>query len=370
MVDLQQQAARIQDELDAAIQNVIASTQFIKGPFVNSFEKALASYLDASHVIGCGNGTDALQIALMALGLKHGDEVILPAFTYVATAEVVALLGLTPVMTDVDPDTFNITASQIREKITPRTKAIIPVHLFGQSADMDGIMALADEHGLKVIEDNAQAIGSIHTSANGTARKTGTIGHIGTTSFYPSKNLGCYGDGGALFTEDAELAEEIALIANHGQKRRYYHDRVGVNSRLDAIQAAILSVKLNYLDDYLKARQEAASYYDRVFASHDAIKTPQRAQHSTHVFHQYTLQVSGDQRDALKAHLHEKGIPSMIYYPVPLFEQEAYTDPNVDPNDFPVTNRLCREVISLPMHTELTAEQLGYISSAVLDFFS
>jgi UDP-2-acetamido-2-deoxy-ribo-hexuluronate aminotransferase len=328
------------------------------------------------HFIPCANGTDALQIAMMALGLKPGDEVIVPAFTYVATAEVIGLLGLTPVMTDVDPDTFNFRADQVEAAITPRTKAIVPVHLFGQSVDMEPMLELAKKHNLFVIEDNAQAIGADYTFSDGTRKKTGTMGHYGCTSFFPSKNLGCYGDGGALMTNDDALATAARIIANHGQSRLYYHDKIGVNSRLDAIQAAILDVKLKHLDEYCAARGRAAAYYDRAFSEIKNLKTPARQPNSTHVFHQYTLQVAplsppkgGSMlRDELKAYLAEQGIPAMIYYPVPLYKQEAFREywPG---GELPVTEQLCRTVISLPIHTELTDAVLEKITGAVKAFF-
>lgn len=373
MVDLKTQYHHIKTEIDREIGEVLESCMFIGGPKVTAFRENLEKYLGVQHVIPCANGTDALQIAMMALGLQPGDEVIVPAFTYVATAEVIGLLGLTPVMTDVDSDTMNITASHIEAAITPRTRAIVPVHLFGQSADMAPIMALAEKHGLFVIEDNAQAIGADYKSApHEKSKKTGTIGHFGCTSFFPSKNLGCYGDGGALMTHDDQLAAAARMIANHGQSRLYYHDKIGVNSRLDAIQAAVLNVKLPHLDTYNAARQRAAAYYDAAFADTPQIKTPARAQHSTHVFHQYTLQITTDdpsaKRDALKAYLQEQGIPAMIYYPVPLYEQGAFKV-SVDKSKFPATEMLCASVFSLPMHSELTEEVLDQIIQAVKLFF-
>lgn len=372
MVDLKGQYAKLQDEIDAAVLEVIRSAAFINGPAVRSFQADLEAYLGAKHVVPCANGTDALQIALMALGLVPGDEVIVPAFTYVATAEVIALLQLRPVMVDVDPDTFNVTAELVEAAITPRTKAVVPVNLFGQSCDMAPIMEVADKHGLWVVEDNAQAIGADYTMPDGSRRKTGTIGHIGCTSFYPSKNLGAYGDGGAMYTNDDELARKLHMIANHGQSsRRYYHDSIGVNSRLDSIQAAILGIKLRHLDDYAAARRRAADHYDQALAGIAALQTPVRHPLSTHVFHQYTLIVKDGRRDQLQARLNECGIPNMIYYPVPLYEQQAYQDSMTNGiAKLPATDYLCRSVISLPMHTELGEEQLEYISATIQAFFA
>lgn len=368
MVDLKGQYLKIKEEVDAAVLEVVSSTAYINGPKVKGFQADLESYLGAKHVIPCANGTDALQIALMALDLEPGDEVIVPAFTYVATAEVIALLRLKPLMVDVDPNTFNVTAEIIEQAITPRTKAVVPVHLFGQSCDMDPIMEVAQKHGLYVIEDNAQAIGADYTGKNGT-QKAGTIGHIGCTSFYPSKNLGCYGDGGALYTNDDQLAEKCRMIANHGQTKRYYHGMVGVNSRLDSIQAAILGIKLQRLDQYAAARQKVAAYYDKAFENIPSLVAPSRQHNSTHVFHQYTLLVKDGRRDELQSYLKEKGIPSMIYYPVPLYEQEAYKNSMANDIDIlEVTDRLCREVISLPMHTELDEGMLGNIVECVVGF--
>ncbi len=370
MVDLKGQYQKIKDEVDKGIMDVIESTAFIKGPAVSKFQKNLEDYLNVKHVIPCGNGTDALQVAMMALGLKPGDEVITTSFTFIATAEVIALLGLTPVLVDVDPDTYNISPEAVRKAITGKTRAIVPVHLFGQSGPMEEILKIAEEFDLFVIEDNAQAIGADYIFEDGSRKKTGTIGNVGCTSFFPSKNLGAYGDGGAVFTNDDELAEQLRAIVNHGMKVRYYHDYVGVNSRLDSIQAAVLDVKLKYLDDYCNARRKAADYYDRAFAGHPKLKTPFRYEKSTHVFHQYTLVTKDVDRDALKAHLAEKGIPMMIYYPVPLHMQKAYKDPRYKEGDFPVTEYLSEHVISLPMHTELTEEQLKYITSSVLEFLN
>ena len=369
MVDLQTQYLHIKQEIDAGIQEVIDSAAFIKGPKVNAFARHLEQYTQAKHVIPVGNGTDALQIALMSLGLQPGDEVITPTFTFIATAEVVALLGLTPVVVDVDWETMNMDIDAVRQAITPRTKAIVPVHLFGQCANMEALMELAQAHHLYVVEDACQAIGAKYTFSNGETKQAGTIGHIGCTSFFPSKNLGCYGDGGAIFTNDDELADRITAIANHGCRVRYHHDEVGVNSRLDSIQAAILDVKLPHLDAYIAARQKAAAYYDKAFqALQDAsvLLIPGREPNSTHVFHQYTLRVTGADRDALREGLAERGIPAMIYYPVPLHQQKAYLDPRYKDGDFPVAERLASCVLSLPMHTELDEEQLEYITSSVI----
>ncbi|HEX5624437.1 MAG TPA: DegT/DnrJ/EryC1/StrS family aminotransferase [Saprospiraceae bacterium] len=369
MVDLAGQYAKIKTEVDQALQDVLNSAMFIGGPAVQSFQKNLEHYLDCRHVIPCANGTDALQIALMALDLQPGDEVIVPAFTYVATAEVIALLRLKPVMVDVYPDDFNVSVEEIRNNITPNTKAIVPVHLFGQCAWMEEIMKVADEHGLYVVEDNAQAIGADYHFFDGSVKKAGTIGHIGCTSFFPSKNLGCYGDGGAMFTNHDKWAAQLRMIANHGQgATRYYHDVVGVNSRLDAMQAAILNVKLRHLDHYAAARQMAADYYDAAFRDLDMIVTPFRNAHSSHVFHQYTLRITNGKRDALKDYLDLKGIPCAIYYPVPLYEQKAYQNLSGAVNHLPVTEMLTREVISLPMHTELTPEIQDRIISEVKSF--
>ena len=369
MVDLQTQYHHIKEELDADLIDCIESTAFINGPSVKNFQKSLETYLNVKHVIPCANGTDALQIAMMALGLKRGDEIIVPSFTYVATAEVIGLLGLKPVMIDVDPHTFNVTADIIEEAITPKTKAIVPVHLFGQSADMDSIMAVAHKHKLWVIEDNAQAIGADYTSKDGTIKKAGTIGHIGCTSFFPSKNLGCYGDGGALMTNDDTLAETIRMVANHGQKKKYYHSVIGVNSRLDSLQAVILNIKLRHLDTYSKARGNAAAYYDKAFKDVKGLQTPVRQHNSTHVFHQYTLLVKNNKREDLQAYLNDKGIPSMIYYPVPLYKQEAFKKYVKKGFFIPVTEQLCSEVLSLPIHTEMDTDLLKYITDSVKSFF-
>ena len=369
MVDLASQYQKIKPEVDKGIQEVIDSTAFIKGPKVKEFEKNLAEYLSVKHVISCGNGTDALQVAMMALGLKPGDEVITTSFTFIATAEVIAVLGLTPIVVDVDPHTYNISPEAIRKAITPKTKAIVPVHLFGQCAPMDEVMEIAKENNLFVIEDNAQAIGSDYYLDNGAKIKSGTIGDIGCTSFFPSKNLGCFGDGGAIFTNNDEIAEQLRAIVNHGMKVRYYHDYVGVNSRLDSIQAAVLNVKLQHLDEYSAARNKAAEYYDKAFANHPNITTPSRFKKSNHVFHQYTLKLKDADRDALKAHLETKNIPMMVYYPVPLHLQKAYKSDRYKAGDFPITECLSKSVFSLPMHTELDEEQLEYITSSVLEFF-
>jgi dTDP-4-amino-4,6-dideoxygalactose transaminase len=365
MVDLKRQYLKIKDEVDAAIQNVLDSTAYINGPDVKAFEAEMATYLGVKHVIACANGTDALQIALMSLGLQPGDEVITPSFTYIATVEVVALLRLKPVFVDVDSDTFTMNIDSLKAAIGPKTKAIIPVHLYGQSANMEPILSIAKEHNLAVIEDNAQAIGSTYTFADGQTVKTGAIGTVGCTSFFPSKNLGCYGDGGALFTNDDKLAESIRMIANHGQKVRYYHEVVGCNSRLDSIQAAVLRIKLRHLDEYCDARSRAADAYDKAFASNPAVDAPFRAPYTKHVFHQYTLKLRGVDRDALSSRLTAQGIPNMIYYPVPSHKQKMlleFTDGIVY---LPVTDALNSCVLSLPMHTELTQEEIDRISSAV-----
>lgn len=367
MVDLQSQYLHIKEDIDRSIQAVIDSAAFIKGPAVISFQKNLEQYTGAKHVIPVGNGTDALQIALMALGLQPGDEVITPTFTFIATAEVVALLGLKPVVVDVDWDTMNISVEAVRKAITPRTKAIVPVHLFGQCADMEALMAIAKEHNLYIVEDACQAIGAVYTFANGTQKQAATMGDIGCTSFFPSKNLGCYGDGGAIFTNDDELAAKMRAIANHGMVVRYYHDTIGVNSRLDSIQAAVLDAKLPHLDKYIEARQKAAAYYDEAFKNNSHILIPTRAANSTHVFHQYTLRLITVDREALRNALAEAGIPAMIYYPVPLHMQKAYQDSRYKEGDFPVAERLANCVLSLPMHTELDEEQLAYITQNVLE---
>lgn len=370
MVDLRSQYDKIQQEIDNAVLEVIRSTAYINGPEVKNFQKELGTYLGAKHVIPCANGTDALQVAMMALGLKPGDEVITTSFTFVATVEVIALLGLTPVLVDVYPDTYNVDPEALRKAITPKTKAVVPVHLFGQCCRMEEIMAIANEHNLYVIEDTAQAVGADYIFADGSRKKAGTIGHIGCTSFFPSKNLGCYGDGGAIFTNDDELAEQMRVVVNHGMVVRYYHDLVGVNSRLDSIQAAILRVKLRYLDEYAAARQNAADYYNKAFAGHPNIITPARSSFSTHVFHQYTLVIKDADRNKLQEFLTSREIPAMIYYPVPMHLQKAYTDPRYKEGDFPVTEALSHSVISLPMHTELDDEQMHFITSSVIEYLA
>jgi len=368
MVDLHGQYLRIKPEIDAAIQQVLESTAFIQGPPVAAFASALSKYLGGIHVIPCANGTDALQIAMMALGFKPGDEVILPVHTYVATAEVIALLGLTPVFAEVDAQLFNLDPSGLEALITPRTVAIVPVHLYGQCADMERILAIAKKHSLHVIEDSAQALGAVYTFSDGTEKKAGTMGTIGCTSFFPSKNLGCYGDGGALFTHDAALAERIKMVSNHGQRVKYQHDLVGINSRLDTLQAAILNVKLKYLDEYSAHRNTVAAYYDRNLSGIPGLQIPHRAGNSTHVYHQYTIQVAQG-RDAFKAYLEEKGIPTMIYYPVPLHFQEAYRREDFGPGSFTITERLSETVLSLPIDTEIKPEQLEYITRATAAYF-
>ncbi len=376
MVDLKGQYQNIKEQVNTSIAEVIENTTFINGPEVKTFQKNLEQYLGVKHVIPCANGTDALQIAMMGLGLKPGDEVITADFTFAATVEVIALLQLTPVLVDVDPDTFNIDTAAIQNAITPKTKAIVPVHLFGQCANMDEIMRLAKDHKLYVIEDNAQAIGATYTSANGHKAKAGTIGDVASTSFFPSKNLGCYGDGGAIFTNNDELAHTIRGIVNHGMYKRYHHDVVGVNSRLDSIQAAILNAKLPKLDTYNKARQLAARKYNAAFKTINTIITPLTKKNcdglcelcDCHVFHQYTLKVKNVDRDALVQHLNDNGIPCGVYYPIPLHRQKAYLDKRYKEEDFPVTNQLIKEVISLPMHTELDDEQINFISSKVIEF--
>jgi len=367
MVDLVSQYYKIKPEVDNAMLNVLDSASFINGPEVKFFQSELESYLDIPHVIPCANGTDALQIALMALDLKEGDEVITADFTFAATVEVIHLLKLKAVLVDVDYDTFTMDTEKLKAAITDKTKAIIPVHLFGQCANMEAILKIAKEHNLYVIEDNAQAIGADYTFSDGTVKKSGTMGIIGTTSFFPSKNLGCYGDGGAIFTSDDELAHKIRGIVNHGMYERYYHDEVGVNSRLDSLQAAVLRKKLPLLDSYNEARRKAADFYDEAFAGHDQILTPARASYSSHVFHQYTLRILNGKRNELQQFLTEKEIPAMIYYPVALRKQKAYFQES-DDAEFRNTDRLLDEVISLPMHTELDEEQLKYITDAVLEF--
>lgn len=369
MVDLKGQYEKIKREIDEAVIGCVASTAYINGVPVKSFQENLENYLQIKHVVPCANGTDALQIAMMALDLKEGDEVIVPSFTFIATAEVVALLKLKPVMVDVDADTFNVTAEIIERAVTPRTRAIVPVHLFGQTCDMEAIMRIAEKHNLFVVEDNAQAIGSDYAFSDGTVKKAGTIGHIGTTSFFPSKNLGCCGDGGAIFTGDDELANKMRMIANHGQSERYYHLLIGVNSRLDTIQAAILDIKLRYLNDYARARRRAAKFYDEAFQDIEELQTPIRARNSTHVFHQYTLRVKNGKRAELQQHLAEKGVPAMIYYPIPLYRQAAFSETVAPDFSLPATEKLCEQVLSLPIHTEMTDDLLEYISEQVKSFF-
>jgi dTDP-4-amino-4,6-dideoxygalactose transaminase len=365
MVDLRSQYERLRADIDNAVTEVLNSTAFIKGPDVRLFEEELQRYLGVRHVISCANGTDALQIAMMALGLKPGDEVITTNFTFIATVEVIELLGLKTVLVEPEPDTFNISIEAVRRAITPRTKAIVPVHLFGQCAGMEPILELAREHALYVIEDVAQATGAVYRFSDGTEKKAGTMGTIGCTSFFPSKNLGCYGDGGALFTDDDGLAALIRSITNHGMKVRYYHDTIGVNSRLDTIQAAILRVKLRHLDEFNEARRNAASHYDRELSGLPGISVPVRAPFSTHIFHQYTMRIGDGRRDSLRECLENEGIPSMIYYPVPLHMQKAYQHLGYSPDDFPLTSRLAGEVLSLPMHTELDNEQLAWITDCI-----
>lgn len=368
MVDLITQYQSIKNEVDSAILDVIEKAQFINGPEVVEFQKEMEDYLKVKHVIPCANGTDALQIALMALGLKPGDEVITASFTYVATTEVIALLGLKPVFVEVNKDTFCIDASKIEAAITSKTKAIVPVHLYGQAAEMDTIMSIAKKHNLFVVEDNAQATGCDYTHDNGEISKTGTIGTIGCTSFFPSKNLGCFGDGGAIFTNDDDLAQKMRMIANHGQSKRYYHDVVGCNSRLDSVQAAVLRIKLRKLDEYNNKRRAVADYYDNFFAKFDGIKTPVRSNNSKHIFHQYTLTLEGYDRDELNSFLAEKDVPSMIYYPVPAHKQKMFSAFGSEATNLPVTDWLTERVISLPIHTEMETEQLEVICSAVAEF--
>ena len=368
MVDLKQQYKKIKPEIDAAVMQVLESSAFINGPQVASFAASLAEYHGVKHVIPCANGTDALQIAMMALDLQPGDEVITPSFTYIATTEVIALLKLTPVFVEVDARTFCIDPEAVRKAITPKTKAIVPVHLYGQAANMEEIMKIAAAHNLPVIEDNAQAIGCDYLFADGTVKKTGAIGTIGTTSFFPSKNLGGFGDGGAMMTNDDRLADRLKMIANHGQSKRYYHDMVGCNSRLDTIQAAVLEVKLKHLDAYIDARRSVADFYDEAFAGHPNITTPYRAESSRHVFHQYTVLVEGVDRNALHDYLAQRNVPSMIYYPVPAHRQRMFDSFGSASAELPVTDWLTHRVISLPMHTEMDKEQLNFITSSVLEF--
>jgi dTDP-4-amino-4,6-dideoxygalactose transaminase len=369
MVDIKGQYLKIKDEVDSAVIKCIEEARYINGPDVKEFEIGLSKYLGVKHVISCANGTDALQIAMMALALKGGDEVICPAFTYVATAEVIGLLGLTPVMVDVDSQTFNITPEYIESAITSKTKAIVPVHLFGQSCDMEAIMKIAKKYNLYVIEDNAQAIGANYTFSNGEQMKTGTIGDIGCTSFFPSKNLGCFGDGGALFTNNDDLAIKIRMIANHGQEKKYYHKVLGCNSRLDSLQAAILQIKLHYLNSYTALRIATAKKYDTLLNGIEWLELPKSQINCSHVFHQYTLKVIGGRRDELKKHLDQAGIPAMIYYPIPLNEQEAYQGIGKLVGNLSVTQHLCASVLSIPMHTELNDDQIKFISDTILEFF-
>ncbi len=361
MVDLKGQYDKIKPEVDNAIQNVIDTSSFIKGSQVHEFQKELERFLSVKHVIACGNGTDALQIALMSLNLKPGDEIITSDFTFIATAEVIALLGLKPVLIDVDPNTFNLDVNKVEKAITDKTKAIIPVHLFGQCADMNSLIKLAEKYNLYIIEDAAQALGADYKVNQTSTKKAGTIGNIGCTSFFPSKNLGCFGDGGAIFTNDDDLYEKISAIANHGMRKKYYHELIGVNSRLDNIQAAILRVKLKHLQQYNFARQKAADFYDNAFINNPKFQIPFRSRYSSHIFHQYTLMTKNIDRDKLQEHFKSKGIPSMVYYPVPIHKQEAFKDFIFSHDDFLVTENLCKKVISLPMHTELSEKQLNYI---------
>ena len=370
MCDLAGQYKKIQKEVDEAMSQVINSSAFINGPQVKEFNTGLERYTGAGNAISCANGTDALQIALMALGLQPGDEVIVPAFTYAAAAEVIGLLRLTPVMVDVDYDTFNITLSNIEKGLSSKTKAIIPVHLFGQSCDMEGIMNFAQKHNLFVVEDNAQAIGANYTFSNGSVKQTGTVGHIGCTSFFPTKNLGCFGDGGALMTEDGAIAEKLRMITVHGQSVKYHHEILGCNSRLDTVQAAILNVKLQHLDEYIQARRQAAKTYSEGLKDIEEIVLPKEVPYSTHVYHQYTLKIKNGRRNALKLHLAEKGIPSMIYYPLPLNEQNAFKSIARIAENLDASEKLAASVLSLPMHTELTAEELQYIIDTVNNFFA
>ncbi|MGQ9863185.1 MAG: DegT/DnrJ/EryC1/StrS family aminotransferase [Bacteroidia bacterium] len=370
MVDLIRQYQRLRPEINQAIQEVLDSGLFIKGPAVKTFEDNLSRYLGGIQVIGCANGTDALQVALMALGIQPGDEVIVPTFTYVATAEVCALLGISIRWIDVDPRTFNIDPSQLEKTLTPRTRAIMVVHLFGQAAPMEEILAFAQAYNVYVIEDAAQALGTEYVFSDGRKQKVGTLGHVGCTSFFPSKNLGCYGDGGAIFTPDPELAQKIRQIANHGQDELYHFAHVGINSRLDSLQAAILNVKLKYLEDFNQRRRHVAHTYDAALGEIEQITVPYRVSHSTHIFHQYTLQVPAHMRNALRTHLQALGIPSMIYYPYPLHLQPAYYSDAYPEGSFPVSERLCKSVLSLPIHTEMDSAQLSYIISGIRSFFT
>jgi len=370
MVDLKAQYSKIGSEIDIAIKSVLESTAFIKGPDINLFEEELQDYMGVKHIVSCANGTDALFLAIRILGLKPGDEVITSNFTFVATAEVVALLGLKLVFVDPDPSSFNISVNGIKKAITPRTKVIIPVHLFGQCSDMESIMELAQKHNLLVIEDAAQATGTDYIFRNGAIKKAGTIGHIGTTSFFPSKNLGCYGDGGALYTDDEAFAKRLRSTANHGMKQKYHYDNIGINSRLDTIQAAILRVKLKHLARFNENRRKVADCYDEALSGCHSISVPERISYSSHIFHQYTIRVKNGRRDELKKFLSSKNVPSMIYYPGPLHMQEAYKYLGYTENDFPVTTTLCKEVLSLPMHPDMEQEQLDYIIFSILQFFN
>jgi len=370
MVDLHGQYLKIKPEIDAAIQRVLDSAVFVKGPEVKEFERELAEYLGVKHVIACANGTDALQICLMALGMKPGDEVITPDFTFISTVEVSALLGFRPVIADVEPGTFNIDANRLSKAITPRTKAIIPVHLFGQCSNMEEILEIAEAHDIAVIEDVAQALSADYIFSNGRRVKAGTMGRMACTSFFPSKNLGCFGDGGAIMTNDSELAGTIAAITHHGMRKRYYYDLTGVNSRLDNIQAAILRVKLKHLDEYTAAREKAAGWYDNALSDTPGIILPERSWFTTHVFHQYTIQLNGIDREALMKHLEMKGIPSMIYYPLPCHLQKAFEWLGHRKGDFPVSEKLCNSVLSLPMHTELDEKQLERITAGIKGFLN
>lgn len=369
MVDLHGQYLHVAEEINRAIQSVIDDTAFINGPAVKEFASSLANYTGAAHVLPCGNGTDALQLAMMALQLKPGDEVIVPTWTYVATVEVIALLGLKPVFVDVDPNTFNLDVAAVEELITAKTKAVVPVHLYGQCAHMEPLLELASKNGFFVIEDTAQALGAEYLYGNGKKKKAGTLGTVGTTSFFPSKNLGCYGDGGALFTNDESLATTIRAMANHGQFEKYHHDLIGVNSRLDTLQAAVLNVKLKQLDTYARNRQKAAAQYDEELAFLEEVESPEKSAYTSHVYHQYTIKVKGGERDNLRDYLKERGVPSMIYYPVPLHLQKAYNAYGYKKGDFPVAEKLAEQVLSLPMHTELAEEQVSYVCQQIKSFF-
>lgn len=369
MVDLRSQYEKIKPEIDAAMQEVIDQSAFINGSQVRHFAEELREYLDCKHLVTCGNGTDGLQIAIMALGFKPGDEVIVPAFTYIAAVEALALLGLKPVFVDVDPDTFQIDATQIEEKISSKTVCILPVHLYGQCADMETIMKLAKKHQLSVLEDAAQSIGAEYVFEDGKRMQSGTIGDIGVTSFFPSKNLGCFGDGGAMMTNNPDLAERIRMIATHGQKRKYIHDAIGVNSRLDTLQASVLRIKLKYLNGYIDARNQVAANYDAAFKNHPHLQIPVRMSQSSHVFHQYTLRLKEVERESFSKYLAEKGVPTMVYYPMPVHLQEAYKFLGYKKGDFPIAEALCQEVISLPMHTEIEDDQQAYIIKSINSFF-